>query len=89
MKKRFLEIIGAIMSVIGFIDAIPFGSIAINESSQQEINPTDAYPKKPIYGIISPLYAKMVFIITGSVGVAVIVLQYCARRIETTTATSA
>jgi len=45
MKKRFLRIIGAIMSVIGFIDAIPFGSIVINESSQQEINPTDAHPK--------------------------------------------
>ena len=45
MKKRFLEIIGAIMSVIGLIDAIPFGSIVINESSLQEINPTDAHPK--------------------------------------------
>jgi hypothetical protein len=45
MKKRFLEITGAIMSVIGLIDAIPFGSIVINESSLQEINPTDAHPK--------------------------------------------
>jgi hypothetical protein len=45
-EKRFLEIIGAIMSVIGLIDAIPFGSIVINESSLQEINPTDAHPNK-------------------------------------------
>ncbi len=65
----------------------PFGSIVLNGAAQQEINPTDAHPK-PIYGIISPLYAKMVFIITGNVGVAVLVLRYCARRIEAATMTT-
>ena len=89
MKKRLLIISGAIMLAIGFMGAIPFGSIVINEAEQQELDPTTQRPEPVFFGLISPLYAEMVFIITGSVGVAVLVLQYCARRIEATTTTSA
>jgi hypothetical protein len=58
MKKRLLIISGAIMLAIGFMGAIPFGSIVINEAEQQELNPTTQRPEPIFFGIISPLYAE-------------------------------
>jgi hypothetical protein len=43
--KKILIIIGAIMLAIGFIGAIPFGSIVINEAAQQELDPTTQRPE--------------------------------------------
>jgi hypothetical protein len=43
--KRFLIIIGAIMLAIGFMGAIPFGSIVINEAAQQELDPITQRPE--------------------------------------------
>lgn len=73
MKKRLLIISGAIMLAIGFIGAISFGSIVINEAAQQQLNPTTQRPNN-IFGVISPLYAEMVFIIIGVVGFSLLVL---------------
>jgi hypothetical protein len=73
MKKRLLIIGGAIMLAIGFAGAIPFGSMVIEEAAQQELNPTTQRPE-PIFGIISPLYAEMAFIIIGVVGFSFVVL---------------
>ena len=73
MKKRLLIISGAIMLAIGFIGAIPFGSIVINEAAQQELNPTTQRPN-PVGGIISPLYAEMAFMIIGVIGFSLLVL---------------
>ena len=75
MKKRFLIIGGAIMLAIGFIGAIPFGAIVINEAAQQELDPTTQRPEPIFFGIISPLYVEMMFIITDNVGIAVLVLS--------------
>jgi hypothetical protein len=74
MKKRLLIIIGAIMLAIGFIGAIPFGSIVINEAAQQELDPTTQRPEPIFFGIISPLYAEMVFMTIGVVGFSLLVL---------------
>ena len=74
MKKRLLIIIGAIMLAIGFIGAIPFGSIVINEAEQQELDPTTQRPEPIFFGIISPLYAEIVFMTIGVVGFSLLVL---------------
>jgi hypothetical protein len=79
MKKRLLIISGAIMLAIGFIGAIPFGSIVINEAAQQELNPTTQRPN-PISGIISPLYAEMAFMIIGVIGFSLLVLGVALRE---------
>jgi hypothetical protein len=73
IKKRLLIISGAIMLAIGIIGAISFGSIVINEAAQQQLNPTTQRPNN-IYGIISPLYAEMAFMIIGVVGFSLLVL---------------
>ena len=74
MKKRLLIISGAIMLAIGFIGAIPFGSIVINEAAQQELDPTTQRPEPIFFGIISPLYSEMVFITIGVVWFSLLVL---------------
>ena len=81
MKKRILIISGAIMLAIGFIGAIPFGSIVINEAAQQELDPTTQRPEPMFFGIISPLYAEMVFMSIGVVGFSLLVLG-CAMHQE-------
>ena len=74
MKKRLLIISGAIMLAIGFMGAIPFGSIVINDAEQQELNPTTQRPEPIFFGLISPLYAEMVFITIGVIGFSLLVL---------------
>lgn len=74
MKERILIISGAILLAIGFIGAIPFGSIVINEAAQQELNPTTQRPEPIFFGIISPLYAEMTFMGIGVVGFSLLVL---------------
>jgi hypothetical protein len=73
-EKRFLIIGGAIMLAIGFMSAIPFGSIVINEAAQQELDPTTQRPELIFFGIISPLYSEIVFMTIGVVGFSLLVL---------------
>ena len=82
MKRRFLIIGGAILLAIGFIGAIPFGSIVINEAAQQELNPTTQRPEPIFFGIISPLYAEMTFMAIGVVGFSLLVLGVAMHQEE-------
>lgn len=82
MKKRFLIIGGAIMLAIGFIGAIPFGAIVINEAAQQELDPTTQRPEPIFFGIISPLYAEMTFMTIGVVGFSILVLGVAMHQEE-------
>ena len=82
MKRRFLIIGGAILLAIGFIGAIPFGSIVINEAAQQELDPTTQRPEPIFFGLISPLYAEMVFITIGVVGFSLLVLGVAMHQEE-------
>lgn len=52
----------------------PFSSIVINEAAQQELDPTTQRPEPIFFGIISPLYAEMVFMAIGVVGFSLLVL---------------
>jgi len=80
-EKRFLIIIGAIMLAIGFIGAIPL-VLLYKWAAQQELDPITQRPEPIFFGIISPLYAEIVFIfiITGNVGVAVLVLSLLCKK---------
>jgi len=82
MKRRFLIIGGAILLAIGFIGAIPFGSIVINEAAQQELNPTTQRPEPIFFGIISPLYAEMTFMTIAVVGFSLLVLGVAMHQEE-------
>jgi mannose/fructose/N-acetylgalactosamine-specific phosphotransferase system component IIC len=82
MKRRFLIIGGAILLAIGFIGAIPFGSIVINEAAQQELDPTTQRPEPIFFGIISPLYAEMTFMAIGVVGFSLLVLGVAMHQEE-------
>ena len=82
MKKRLLIISGAILLAIGFIGAIPFGSIVIDEAAQQELNPTTQRPEPIFFGIISPLYAEMTFMTIGVVGFSLLVLGVAMHQEE-------
>jgi uncharacterized membrane protein YccC len=68
-----LIIIGAIMLAIGFIGAIPL-VLLINEAAQQELDLTTQRPEPIFFGIISPLYAEMVFMTIVVVGFSLLVL---------------
>ena len=52
----------------------PFSSIVINEAAQQELDLTTQRPEPIFFGIISPLYAEMVFMAIGVVGFSLLVL---------------
>ncbi len=82
MKERLLIISGAILLAIGFIGAIPFGSIVINEAAQQELNPTTQRPEPMFFGIISPLYSEIVFMTIGVVGFSLLVLGVAMHQEE-------
>jgi hypothetical protein len=60
----------------------PFSSIVINEAAQQELDPTTQSPEPIFFGIISPLYAEIVFIfvITGNAVVVVLVLSLLCKK---------
>ncbi len=81
-EKKVLIIIGAIILAIGFIGAIPFGSIVINEAAQQELDPTTQRPEPIFFGIISPLYAEMTFMTIGVVGFSLLVLGVAMHQEE-------
>jgi mannose/fructose/N-acetylgalactosamine-specific phosphotransferase system component IIC len=82
MKRRFLIIGGAILLAIGFMGAIPFGSIVINEAAQQELDPTTQRPEPIFFGLISPLYAEMTFMAIGVVGFSLLVLGVAMHQEE-------
>jgi hypothetical protein len=80
MNEKLLIIDGAIMLAIGFIGAIPFGSIVIDEAAQQELDPTTQRPEPIFFGIISLLYAEMAFMTIGIVGFSLLVLGAAMRQ---------
>ena len=82
MKRRLLIIGGAILFAIGFMGAIPFGSIVINDAAQQELDPTTQRPEPIFFGIISPLYAEMTFMAIGVVGFSLLVLGVAMHQEE-------
>ena len=67
-----MVITGAIMMVLGTIVSALLGSVLVQDYTSGNISPMDARPY-PVYGIISPLYAQIVFIIIAMLGLGLLV----------------
>lgn len=62
-NNKALMITGAIMMVRGNIVSAFLGSVLVQDYTSSNISPMDVR-SYPVYGIISPLYAQIVFIIS-------------------------
>ena len=71
-NKKAMIITGAVLIGIGAIGAISLGPILIQDYVTHNIDPTTARPY-PIFGVISPLYAQIVFIGVAILGLGLLV----------------
>ncbi|CAN5559526.1 hypothetical protein BH18THE2_BH18THE2_18110 [soil metagenome] len=71
-NNKALMITGAIMMVVGGVVSTFLGLMIVQDYTSGNISPMDARPF-PVYGIISPLYAQIVFIIMAMLGLGLLV----------------
>ncbi len=71
-NNKALMIVGAIMMVVGGVVSTILGLMIVQDYTSGNISPLDARPF-PVYGIISPLYAQIVFIIMAMLGLGLLV----------------
>jgi hypothetical protein len=71
-SNKFMIVAGAIMLVVGAIVSAYLGSVLVHDYTSGNISPLDARPY-PVYGIISPLYAQVAFIIIAIMGLGLLV----------------
>ena len=71
-NNKAMMITGAIMMVLGTIVLCILRIRVIQDYIMGNISPMDARPY-PVYGIISPLYAQIVFIIIAMLGLGLLV----------------
>jgi hypothetical protein len=66
-NDKAILIAGAIMMVVGGVVSTFLGLVLVQDYTSGNISPLDARPY-PVYGIISPLYTQIVFIIIAVLG---------------------
>ena len=66
-NNKAMMIAGAIMTIVGAVVSAYLGSVLVQDYTSGNISPLDARPY-PVYGIISPLYTQIVFIIIAILG---------------------
>jgi hypothetical protein len=66
-NDKAMMIVGVIMMVIGAAVSTYLGLVLVQDYTAGNISPLDARPY-PVYGIISPLYTQIVFIIIAIIG---------------------
>ena len=71
-NDKAMLIVGIIMMVIGGVISTYLGLVLVRDYTAGNISPMDARPY-PVYGIISPLYAQIVFIIIAVLGLGLLV----------------
>ena len=77
-KAKFLIIVGAILTAIGFIVGSYFGSIVIREVSQGKMNQVTSTPY--LVNGIDPFLAEKILFGIGILGIAVIGLGIASRK---------
>jgi hypothetical protein len=77
-KSKFLIIIGAILTAIGFIVGSYFGSIVVTEVSQGKINQVTSTP--PAVNGIDPFLAEKILFGIGILGIAILGLGIASRK---------
>jgi hypothetical protein len=70
-NDKAILIVGAIMMVVGGVVSTFLGLVLVEDYTSGNISPLDARPY-PVYGIISPLYAQIVFIIIAVLGLGLV-----------------
>jgi hypothetical protein len=70
-NNKAMLIVGTIMMVIGAVVSTFLGQVLVRDYTSGDISPMDARPY-PVYGIISPLYAQIVFIIITILGLGLV-----------------
>jgi hypothetical protein len=77
-KAKFLIIVGAILTAIGFIVGSYFGSIVIRELSQGKMNQVTSTPY--LVNAIDPFLAEKILFGIGILGIAIIGLGIASRK---------
>ena len=77
-KAKFLIIIGAVLTAIGFIVGSYFGSIVITEVSQGKMNQVTSTP--PAVNGIDPFLAEKILFGIGILGIAIVGLGIASRK---------
>ena len=77
-KSKFLIIIGAILTAIGFIVGSYFGSIVITEVSQGKMNQVTSTPY--LVNGIDPFLAEKILFGIGILGIAIVGLGLASRK---------
>jgi hypothetical protein len=70
-NDKAILIAGAIMMVVGGVVSTFLGLVLVQDYTAGNISPLDARPY-PVYGIISPLYAQIVFVIIAVLGLGLV-----------------
>jgi MFS family permease len=78
-NKKAMIITGAILIGIGAAGAISLGPMLIQDYATGNIDPTTGRPY-PVFGIISPLYAQIAFIVVAIVGLGLLVWYATSTR---------
>jgi MFS family permease len=78
-NKKAMIITGAILIGIGAAGAISLGPMLIQDYATGNIDPTTGRPY-PVFGIVSPLYAQIAFIVVAIVGLGLLVWYATSTR---------
>jgi len=70
-NDRAMMIAGVIMMVVGGVVSTILGLMIVRDYTSGNISPMDARPY-PVYGIVSPLYTQIVFIIIAILGLGLL-----------------
>jgi hypothetical protein len=70
-NNKAMMIAGIIMMVVGAVVSTFLGLVLVQDYTSGNISPLDARPY-PVYGIISPLYTQIVFIIIAISGLGLV-----------------
>jgi hypothetical protein len=70
-NNKAMMIAGIIMMVVGAVVSTFLGLVLVQDYTSGNISPMDARPY-PVYGIISPLYTQIVFIIIAILGLGLV-----------------
>lgn len=70
-NDKAIFIAGIIMMVVGGVVSTYLGLVLVRDYTSGNISPLDARPY-PVYGIISPLYMQIAFIIIAVLGLGLV-----------------
>jgi hypothetical protein len=70
-NDKAIFIVGIIMMVVGGVVSTYLGLVLVRDYTSGNISPLDARPY-PVYGIISPLYTQIAFIIIAVLGLGLV-----------------